>query len=180
MTTPSITIGRLARQHHLSRSTLLYYDSIGLLRPTGRSAANYRIYTPSDCRRLEQVCFYRQMGLSLKEIDKALQTPENKITTLLEKRLGELDAAIRSLREQQRVIFQVMKGKAIRKRLPLMNKAHWMSLLRAAGLDEEGMHRWHREFERRFPQSHGEFLRGLGIPEKEIQAIRRWCKRGQE
>ncbi|HVN79049.1 MAG TPA: MerR family transcriptional regulator [Terriglobia bacterium] len=178
MTNSSLTIGRLARQFRLSRSTLLYYDSIGLLRPAGRSSANYRVYTPSDCRRLEQVCFYRQMGLSLKEIVKALQTPENKITALLEKRLGELDAAIRSLREQQHVILQVLKDKAIGRRIPVMNKARWMSLLRAAGLDEEGMQRWHREFERRFPQSHQEFLEGLGIPEKEIQDIRRWCAKG--
>jgi hypothetical protein len=118
------------------------------------------------------------MGLSLEETGKALQNPENKLTAILEKRLTELDAAIRSLREQQHVILQVLKDKAIGRRLPVMNKAHWMSLLRAAGLDEEGMHRWHREFERRFPHSHQEFLEGLGIPEEEIRDIRRWCRKG--
>jgi DNA-binding transcriptional MerR regulator len=178
MKTPPLTIGRLARQFRLSRSTLLYYDSIGLLRPSGRSSANYRVYTPNDAHRLEQICFYRQMGLSLEEIGKALENPENKVTAILEKRLAELDTAIRSLREQQHVILQVLKGKAIGSRIPVMNKARWMSLLRAAGLDEEGMQRWHREFERRFPQSHQEFLEGLGIPEKEIQDIRRWCRQG--
>ena len=44
------TVGRLARAFGLSRSTLLYYDSIGLLRPTGRSPANYRLYTRADGR----------------------------------------------------------------------------------------------------------------------------------
>ena len=177
MRIPPMTIGRLARQFHLSRSALLYYDSIGLLHPSGRSSANYRIYTPNDTRRLEQICLYRQMGLALDEIGEALQNPENRVTAILEKRLAELDTAIRSLREQQHVILRVLKDKAIGRRISVMNKARWMSLLRAAGLDKEGMQRWHREFERRFPQSHQEFLEGLGIPAKEIQDIRRWCRK---
>jgi len=42
------TVGSLARSFGLSRSTLLYYDSIGLCKPSGRSAANYRTYTEND------------------------------------------------------------------------------------------------------------------------------------
>ena len=38
------TAGKLARRYALSRSTLLYYHRIGLLVPSGRSAANYRVY----------------------------------------------------------------------------------------------------------------------------------------
>ena len=45
------TITRLAKQFKLSRSTLLYYDRIGLLRPSGRSPSNYRLYTGSDRQR---------------------------------------------------------------------------------------------------------------------------------
>ena len=120
------------------------------------------------------------MGLPLEEIGKALQNPENKVTSLLEKRLAELDKEIRSLRGQQRVILQVLKDKAVRRRIPFMNKDRWMSLLEAAGLDREGMQRWHREFEWRFPQSHQEFLEGLGIPEEEIRDIRRWCRQGRK
>ncbi len=43
-----ITIGRLARRFGLSRSTLLYYDSIGLLSPSTRSAKDYRLYLQSS------------------------------------------------------------------------------------------------------------------------------------
>ena len=46
------TVGHLARSFGLSRSTLLYYDSIGLCKPSGRSAANYRTYTEKDRERL--------------------------------------------------------------------------------------------------------------------------------
>jgi DNA-binding transcriptional MerR regulator len=38
------TIGQAAKHANLSRSTLLYYDRIGLLRPSGRSRAGYRLY----------------------------------------------------------------------------------------------------------------------------------------
>ena len=44
-----LTIGKLARKFDLSRSTLLYYDRIGLLKPSGRTRANYRVYTPRNC-----------------------------------------------------------------------------------------------------------------------------------
>jgi hypothetical protein len=40
-----LTIGRLAERFGLSRSTLLYYDSIELLSPSARSDANYRLYS---------------------------------------------------------------------------------------------------------------------------------------
>ena len=180
MKTTPVTISQLAKQFGLSRSTLLYYDSIGLLRPSGRSSANCRIYTPDDAHRLEQICLYRQMGLALEDIGKALQAPNNKVTSILEKRLAELDKEIRCLRGQQQVILQVLKDETIGKRIPVLNKDRWMDLLRAAGLDKEGMQKWHREFEHRFPQSHQEFLEGLGIPRGEIRNIRRWSREGHD
>ncbi len=39
------TISKIARACSLSRSTLLYYDRISLLRPSGRTASGYRYYT---------------------------------------------------------------------------------------------------------------------------------------
>ena len=41
-------ITELAREFGLSRSTLLYYNRIGLLRPAGRSMAGYRLYSTKD------------------------------------------------------------------------------------------------------------------------------------
>ncbi|AIF49685.1 MerR family transcriptional regulator [Pelosinus sp. UFO1] len=70
------TIGRLASKFNLSRSTLRYYDSIGVLSPIKRGKGNYRIYSEEDCKRLEQIANYRQIGLSLQEIKEIL---DNKI-----------------------------------------------------------------------------------------------------
>ena len=47
------TVSKIAQRFGLSRSTLLYYDRIGLLSPSGRSPGDYRLYDQADCDRLE-------------------------------------------------------------------------------------------------------------------------------
>ena len=88
------TIGKLASRFNLSRSTLLYYDSIGLLQPSSRTESEYRQYSEDDFRRLEQICRYRRTGLSLTEIKRVLDSPETDLTQVLEKRLDELNEEI--------------------------------------------------------------------------------------
>ena len=58
-------VTELARQFGLSRSTLLYYDRIGLLSPSERSRANYRRYSASDRERLATICSLRRTGLDI-------------------------------------------------------------------------------------------------------------------
>ncbi|MBI5115157.1 MerR family transcriptional regulator [Candidatus Poribacteria bacterium] len=166
------TIGRLARKFGLSRSTLLYYDSIGLLKPSARTESEYRQYSGSDAKRLEQICRYRQAGLSLKEIANVLDSPGNTLTKALEKRLEELNDDIGRLREQQRFILGILKRRQYRRRIRVMNAEVWMSLLRASGFSDEDMLRWHVEFERLAPEKHREFLKFLCIPDEDIARIR--------
>jgi hypothetical protein len=49
-------------------------------------------------------------------------------------------------------------------------------MLKAAGMDQDAMDRWHTEFERRAPAGHQEFLLSLGIPPEEAARIRRLCQ----
>ena len=49
----------------------------------------------------------------------------------------------------------------------------WTDMFRAIGLDDEAMHKWHAEFERRHPEGHQGFLEWLGIPAARIGDIRR-------
>ena len=170
--TAYLSIGEIAKQHGLSRSTLLYYDAIGLLRPSGRSESNYRRYTGEDSRRLRLICMYRQVGLSMTAIGKILESPQSGVRDILEKRLLELGKEISGLREQQHVIIRMLGDKTLRERTPVMDKEKWVSLLRAAGLDDEAMGKWHAEFEKLSPLLHQEFLEGLGIPTTEIALIR--------
>jgi hypothetical protein len=51
-----------------------------------------------------------------------------------------------------------------------------VSLLKAAGLDEEGMKTWHIEFEKTSPEAHQDFLESIGIEKDEIISIREWSK----
>ncbi|HJW09434.1 MAG TPA: MerR family transcriptional regulator, partial [Holophagaceae bacterium] len=57
------SISALARAFGLSRSALLHYDRVGLLRPARRSAKGYRVYSEADARRLEDICTLRRAGL---------------------------------------------------------------------------------------------------------------------
>ncbi len=173
-----MTVGQLAKQAGLSRSTLLYYDSIGLLRPTGRSRANYRRYTEEDARRLEKIRLYRQMGLSTTLVAEILAAPKSGVRDILEKRLWELGKEIGRLREQQEVIIRILQDNSLRGRLSFLSKDDWVALFRSAGLDDEGMETWHREFEKLSPHSHQEFLEGLGIPAAEIDLIRKASRKG--
>jgi DNA-binding transcriptional MerR regulator len=171
------TIGRLARKFHLSRSTLLYYDSIGLLRPSSRSEAGYRQYSERDAKRLEQICRYRQAGLRLNDIARVLDSPENTLTHALEKRLEELNEEISRLKDQQRFILGILRSEGYPGDIEVMDRESWVSLLRRSGFTEEDMLRWHAEFERVSPEKHQKFLQLLGFPEDQLQLIRTWAKR---
>jgi hypothetical protein len=50
--------------------------------------------------------------------------------------------------------------------------ADWVELFRAIGLDDTTMHRWHAEFESRYPGTHQSFLEWLRVPAPEIDRIR--------
>ena len=46
-------------------------------------------------------------------------------------------------------------------------------MFRAIGLQDADMHKWHAEFERRFPEGHQSFLEWLDLPEERITEVRR-------
>ena len=167
-------IGRLAREFGLSRSTLLYYDRIGLLQPSARSEAGYRLYAEADRQRLAAICSYRQAGLTLEDITRLLAAAEDEDAAVLRRRLEQLGAEIRALQLKQRLLAGMLKT-ATGGELPAsLDKRAWVEMLRAAGMDDAAMERWHREFERRAPEDHQAFLQGLGVPDAEIGRIRAW------
>lgn len=64
----AIKIGELAKQTGVSVRTLHYYDEIGLLSPSKRTDAGYRLYTKADVVQLQQIISLRQIGFSLDQI----------------------------------------------------------------------------------------------------------------
>jgi len=171
-----MTVGRLARRFGLSRSTLLYYDSIGLLVPSGRSRANYRLYSEEDVVRMEQIALYREAGLSLEAIADILAGESGEAVQALERRLESINEEISDLRRQQQTIVALLRERDRLSGTRILTKDRWVEILRGSGLDEEGMWRWHAEFERTAPEAHQDFLESLGIRKKEIAAIRNWSR----
>jgi DNA-binding transcriptional MerR regulator len=69
------TVGEVARLAHISVRTLHHYDGIGLLTPSRRSPAGYRLYSETDLHRLRRVLFYRELEFGLDEIAQILADP---------------------------------------------------------------------------------------------------------
>lgn len=174
-TMQTYTISKLARAFGLSRSTLLYYDRVGLLAPSGRTSAGYRYYTEEDRRRLDRICNFRQAGLTIADIRTTLTSGEEPYTQVLENRLREIGKQIGDLKNKQRLLSGMLQKIASGGCPQKMDKEMWVDMLRAAGMDEKAMEHWHSEFESRAPEAHHEFLLSLGISEKEVSQIRKWA-----
>jgi len=172
----SLTISKLGRLFGLSRSALLYYDRIGLLKPSDRTRAGYRCYNGEDRRRLERICGFRRAGLGLEEIRMILASAGKPPAAVLERRFHEIGEEIRALKAKQGLLSRMLTGMASAKCPAAVDRDLWVEMLRAAGMDEAAMARWHAEFEQRAPEAHREFLLSLGIPEGEAQEIRTWSQ----
>ncbi len=167
------TIGRLAKRHGLSRSTLLYYDRIGLLRASGHAKGEYRRYSAADDARLKKICEYRKAGLALKDIGHILDDHAGtRLAETLEGRLEELNDELSALKSQQALVARLLGRTDLIGEFQTLDKATWVSLLGEAGFSEDEMRRWHVQFEQYAPDRHEAFLRKLRIPEDEISAIR--------
>ncbi|HOD47552.1 MAG: HTH-type transcriptional activator mta [Verrucomicrobia bacterium ADurb.Bin122] len=174
-----IPISQIAQKYGLSRSTLLYYDRLGLVRPSYRTAAGYRLYQADDEARLKEVCRYRAAGLALETIRELLDTgesPRSAVRTALNQRLTELNAEIAGLRRQQQVVIGLLRKRGADRLARVMNKDKWVALLRSCGLSEKEMMDWHSVFERQSPEAHQDFLESLGLPAAEIAGIRKFAR----
>ena len=172
-----LTVTQLARRCGLSRSTVLYYESVRVLKPPLRTSSNYRAYSEKDVARLEQICVYRNVGLGLADIRAILERPESDASGILKRRLVELNAEIQALRGHQRAILKLLQHKFSFGRKKVITKEKWVAIMKASGFSEADMHKWHAEFERSAPEEHQEFLASLHIPEKEIRSIREWSRK---
>lgn len=172
------TIGQVAKRYSLSRSTLIYYDSVGVLKPSGRSESNYRLYSEADLKKMDRIQLFRSTGLSLESIESLLKTQSSDLSSTLESRLFAINNEIEKLRDQQNVILKILENEILEKKTRVITKDVWVSMLMAAGLDEAGMKNWHVEFEKNSPDAHQAFLESIGIADNEIAAIRDWSRTG--
>lgn len=95
------TVQKLGHLAGVSPRTLRYYDEIGLLKPARMNSSGYRIYGENEVDRLQQILFYRELGVGLEQINELISSPDydgkaalnNHLDKLLEKR-KQLDVLI--------------------------------------------------------------------------------------
>lgn len=153
----------------------MYYERIGLLQPAFRTGSNYRLYGERELQRLEQIKLYRSVGVSVEDIRAILNASKGELASVLRRRLSQLEIEIEALQAHQRVILKLLNLKQTLRRRK-MTKDEWVAVMKGAGLSEDDMHRWHREFEKAAPGDHQEFLQFLHIPEEEVARIREWSR----
>lgn len=62
------TVSQLARKHGITRSTMLYYEREGLLKPASRSDNGYRWYGEAENERLQAIVAYRSYGVPVAKL----------------------------------------------------------------------------------------------------------------
>jgi DNA-binding transcriptional MerR regulator len=87
------SVGQLATLTGLTVRALHHYDAIGLLKPSHRSDAGYRLYTRADIVCLYRIQALRRLGLPLSDIAQAL-TGDGALPDVIARQIDELDAAI--------------------------------------------------------------------------------------
>ena len=85
------TVKQLADLAGVSTRTLHYYDEIGLLEPSQVGSNGYRHYHQDEVYRLQQILFYKELGLELKAIGKILDEPSFNLLRALENHQSALE-----------------------------------------------------------------------------------------
>jgi DNA-binding transcriptional MerR regulator len=107
--TRTLRVGEVAKATGLTVRTLHHYDEIGLLVPSGRSDAGYRLYGDGDLRRLYRILTLRGMGLPLDEIAAVLAREGEDPRPALRRHLERLDAQLRLARTLRRRLARILE-----------------------------------------------------------------------
>lgn len=69
------TVQKLGEMAGISTRTLRYYDEIGILKPARINSSGYRIYGQQEVDRLQQILFYKELGIKLETINQIVTSP---------------------------------------------------------------------------------------------------------
>lgn len=93
----SYTIKEIADLAGVTTRTLRYYDQIGLFGPSGTGENGYRYYDQESLLRLQQILFFRELDVPLKDIQLILNRPGFDLLDALEKHRRSLHNRVRRL-----------------------------------------------------------------------------------
>ncbi|MFI2645578.1 HEAT repeat domain-containing protein [Streptomyces sp. NPDC018610] len=117
-------IGDVARRSGVSARMLRHYESLGLVRPTGRTGSGYREYSGEDIRRVFHIESLRSLGLSLREVGRALEDPGFAPAELV-------DDLIRGTRERIAAETELLTRL---RRIDAAEPSHWEDVLQVVAL----------------------------------------------
>ncbi|PXX47399.1 MerR family transcriptional regulator [Undibacterium pigrum] len=126
-----LKIGELASRTGLTIRTLHHYDKIGLLKPSARSEAGYRLYDRSDIKRLHHIQALRRLDLSLAEVGDLINGASGDLHSVIDEQISGLDQQIAQsmeLRDRLQQLSGVLKAKSE------PNLEYWLSTLEMMSL----------------------------------------------
>ncbi len=105
-----MTVKDISRLTGISARTLHYYDEIGLFTPTEKSEAGYRLYDDKALETLQQILFFREFDIPLKEIKAVMSNPSLDRSSILSMQKKMLIAKKERLERLIASIDNVLKG----------------------------------------------------------------------
>ncbi|MEW7966149.1 MerR family transcriptional regulator, partial [Acinetobacter baumannii] len=129
-----LKVGELAKQTGLTVRALHHYDDIGLLQPSARSDAGYRLYTRKDITRLHQIQALRGLGMSLAEIYTVLEDPDLALLPIIDRQIQAID---QRLAEQKKLRNQLGQLKSQLINGEELDLADWLNMLELIAMYEK-------------------------------------------
>lgn len=120
-----LSVSQAARLAGVSARTLRWYDEIGLLRPTEVTPAGYRFYDDRAMACLQQILFYRELGVPLEQIGRILSAPDHDRTEALQKHRNLLLMKRRRLDDMLRLVDETIGGNIMYDERPKPTQADW-------------------------------------------------------
>jgi DNA-binding transcriptional MerR regulator len=179
-------IGELAQATGLTVRTLHHYDEIGLLTPSERTQAGYRLYGDADVRRLYEIRALRELGLPLSEIPAVLDGDPKAV---LERHLSRIEEDLASGRRLQSLLQGILERAEQASGLDYMEAIQAMTMLekyytpeqldkleqRRKELGEEAQDQYHREWDELIGTAKRHYQQGIDPAAPEMQAVAtRW------
>lgn len=135
-----LSVSEAAKRAGVSVRTLHYYDEIGLLKPSETTQAGYRFYDDSAMASLQQILFYRELGVPLEQIRRILSAPDNDRAEALQKHRTLLMMKRQRLDDMLRLVDETIGGITMYNERPKPTQADWESLKNQYA--QEAAERW--------------------------------------
>lgn len=186
------TVQKLSEIAKISKRTLRYYDEIGLLKPARVNSSGYRIYGEKEIDKLQQILFYRELGVSLEQIKLILENPlfdeiealkEHRIK-LLEKQkqiellLKNVNRTIK-LKEGEAKMSDREKFEGFKKNIIDTNEKKYGKEIREK-YGDESIEKSNKKFQNMTEKEYNEFIKlGKEINEKLLEAFNTGNPKGE-